>query len=119
MQTYPIAGKLLEQKFLFGIAIRDLADVFSMPFVLVGLTSFTGIAETHQLWIAGLGFLVSIFILYKTPPAQHPRHWVIAYLTYHLGTTTYLNRPVERDRDPGMIQDIVISDTIDTPSYRP
>lgn len=109
METYPIAGKLLEQKFLFGISIRDLVDVFSIPFIFVGVTAFAGVSETYYLWIGGIGFVVSVIILFKTPAAQRPRHWVPAFLSYHLGSTTYLNRPVERDSSRGSIQDVVLT----------
>lgn len=109
MQTYPIAGQLLEQKFLFGISIRDLADVFSIPLVFVGVTSFAGFSDVYYVWIGGVGFVISFVILFKTPPAQRPRHWVPAYLSYQLGSTTYLNRPAERDRDRGMMQDVVLT----------
>ena len=109
METYPIAGQLLEQKFLFGISIRDMVDVFSIPFVFIGVVAFAGASESHYLWIGGFGFVVSVFILLKTPPAQRPRHWVPAYLSFHLGTTTYLNRPVERDTSRGRIQDVVLT----------
>ena len=118
METYPIAGQLLEQKFLFGISIRDLVDVFSIPFVFVGVTAFAGVSESTYLWFGGVGFIVSIIILYQTPAAQRPRHWVPAYLSYHIGSTTYLNRPVERDSSRGSIQDVVLTwgDEEDGPS---
>lgn len=109
METFPIAGQLLEQKFLLGIPIRDLVDVFSIPLVLIGLASSTGISDGYYLWMGGLGFAVSALVLVKTPATQRPRHWVPAYVAYHIGTTTYLNRPVERDRDRGRDQDVVLT----------
>lgn len=109
METYPIAGQLLEQKFLLGISIGDLVDVFSIPLLIIGITAFTGIPEAYYLWMGGIGFVIAAAVLYKTPPAQRPREWVPANVTYHLGTTTYLNRPVERDRARGRIQDVVLT----------
>lgn len=109
METYPIAGQLLEQKFLFGISIRDLVDVFSIPFIFVGVVAFAGASESLYIWIGGFGFAISAFILLKTPPAQRPRHWLPAYVSFHLGTTTYLNRPVERNTDRGRIQDVILT----------
>lgn len=109
MQTYPIAGQLLEQKFLFGKSMRDVADVFSIPFLFVGIVSFAGLPEGSYLWIVGGGFALSFIILLKTPPAQRPRHWVAASLSFHLGTTTHLNRPVIRNTDRGRIQDVVLT----------
>lgn len=109
METYPIAGQLLEQKFLFGISIRDLFDVFSIPFIFVGVTAFAGLSEAHYLWMGGMGFFVSVVVLFRTPAAQRPRHWVPSFLAYHIGSTTYLNRPVERDSSRGRIQDVVLT----------
>lgn len=109
METYPIAGQLLEQKFLLGISMQDLVDVFLIPFLFVGIVSFVGASESSYLWIGGVGFALSFVILIKTPPAQRPRHWVAAYLSFKLGTTTYLNRPVIQNTDRGKIQDVVLT----------
>lgn len=109
MQTYPIAGQLLEQKLLFGISIRDLADVFAIPFVLMGVASFAGVSDVYYILLGGVGVLVSFAILFATPPAQRPRRWVWAALRYHAGSNTYLNRPVERERERGMVQDVVVT----------
>lgn len=108
MRSFPIAGRLLEQKFLFGLSLKHL-EVLAIPFAFMVIPEFLGVPTMYYLWLGLVGLIFAGLVLYYTPPVQRPREWVIGWFHINYGTTTYLNRPTERGRARGKVQDGVLS----------
>lgn len=120
MKRYPVAGQLLEQPLLFGLSLRDL-EVAAIPVILLALAS--GINQSlpvtlpgvFPLGALGVGLVLAVYVLWRTPAGQYPREWVIALLRYYLGPTRYLWAPVESAHATGQYQDELRSLADDSP----
>lgn len=110
MKRYPVAGKLLEQPLLFGLTRRDLEVAVFPAFLLAivsGIDSILGIdlPGVVLLGVMGLGVLIALGILWRTPAGQYPRGWSFAVIRHRFGPTRYLWVPVEPAHAPGRYRD--------------
>lgn len=107
MDTYPIAGTVIESRLFFGLSAKDVGQVLLVPLLVLGIAQSIGITGTLFRWLGGGGLAVGIIVLLVTPSAQSPLGYARATIQYYLGTTTYRNRRSEHDRPRGHVQDVV------------
>lgn len=107
MDTYPIAGQVIESNLFFGLSARDVGQVLAVPLLFLGIAQSLGLTGDLFLMAGGAGFVVGIVILLLTPSAQRPLAYARATVHYYLTSTTYRNRPSEHDRPRGQVQDVV------------
>lgn len=110
MKRYPVAGKLLEHRLFFGFTISDL-EVGVIPVLTLALGSglvnalhppFSGLITIGS---GGFGFILGVYVLWRTPAGQTPRKWLIAAARHFAGPDRYLWQPIERSMAPGRYLD--------------
>lgn len=109
MDTYPIAGRVIELDLFFGLSAKDVGQVLIVPILFLGIAKSFEVTGQAFLWIGGAGLALGVGILLVTPSAQRPLHYARATVQYYLGTTTYHNRRAEDDRPRGQVQDVVVT----------
>jgi membrane protein implicated in regulation of membrane protease activity len=107
MDTYPIAGQVIETRLFFGLTARDIGQVLILPLLILGIAQSIGISGDPFLWLGGAGFAIGLGILLITPSAQTPLGYARASAQYYLGTTSFRHRQSEHDRPRGVYQDVV------------
>jgi len=88
----PVAGNLLESKFL-GVSIRRLGESMAIPIApcVVGYTLGIPLLVTFPLFVVGIGIGVLIYV--KTPPGQRPLRYAHAVLRHRTSNTVYVWAP--------------------------
>lgn len=107
MDTFPVAGQVIESRLSFGLTLRDIGEVLIVPLLSLGIAQSLGISGDPFLVLAGASLAVSISILLVTPSAQSPLEYARATVQYYLGTTTFTHRQSEHDRPDGTTQAVV------------
>lgn len=107
MDTYPVAGQVIESRLFFGLTLQDIGQVLLFPLLTLGIAQSLGISGDPFLWLGGAGLAVGISILLVTPSAQSPLGYGRATVQYYLGTTSFTHRQSEHDRPDGSTQAVV------------
>lgn len=107
MDTYPIAGQVIEPNLFFGLSAKDIGQIPIIPLLFLGFAQSLGISGALFLWTGGIGLGLGVLLLLLTPSAQRPLAYARATIAYYLGTTTYHNRPSEHDRPRGTVRALV------------
>lgn len=107
MDTFPVAGQVIESRLFFGLTLRDIGEVLLVPLLSLGIAQSLGISGELFLVFAGVSLAVGLGILLVTPNAQSPLEYARATTQYYLGTTQFTHRQSEHDRPDGATQAVV------------
>jgi hypothetical protein len=91
METFPIAGQIINTKLTFGLTARDIGEALVLPFLGLGSAQSLGASGNLFLIATGIALALGIVILLITPAAQRPLSYARACVHFYLGTTTYRN----------------------------
>ena len=88
----PVAGNLLESKFL-GLSVRRLGESMVIPIApcLIGYTLGVPLLVTFPLFVVGIG--IGALIYARTPPGQRPLRYTHALVRHRTGGNVYVWAP--------------------------
>jgi cell division protein FtsW (lipid II flippase) len=92
METFPIAGQIINTKLIFGLTARDIGEALVLPFLGLGIAQSLGASGDLFLIATGIALAFGVLILLITPAAQRPLSYARACAHYYFGTTSYRNR---------------------------
>jgi hypothetical protein len=103
----PVAGNLLESKFL-GVSVRRLGESMLLPIgpCVLAYTLGVPLVVSFPLFVGGLAVGVLIFV--RTPPGQRPLRYAHAVVRYRSGSNVYVwapEKPLEDTLARGVRQD--------------
>lgn len=107
METFPIAGRIINTKLVFGLTAREVGEVLLLPFLALGIAQSLGYTGTVMLISGGSGLALGICILLVTPAGQRPINYARAVFEYNLTPNTYYNRRTRPADETPVIQDVV------------
>ncbi|GAA0253373.1 hypothetical protein ACFFQF_33770 [Haladaptatus pallidirubidus] len=107
METFPIAGQIINTKLIFGLTARDIGEALVIPFLGLGIAQSLGASGDLFLITTGIALALGVVILLITPAAQSPLSYARACVHYYLGTTTYRNRRTRPATETAKTQDVV------------
>ncbi|WP_266081567.1 hypothetical protein [Haladaptatus caseinilyticus] len=107
METFPIAGQVINTKIVFGLTARDVGEALVLPFLGLGIAQSLGASGDLFLIATGIALVLGVVILLITPAAQRPLSYARACAQYYFGTTTYQNRRVRPAAETTKTQDVV------------
>ncbi|MFB6283244.1 MAG: hypothetical protein ABEK59_04820 [Halobacteria archaeon] len=118
MRRYPVAGKVFEVDFAFGIRFRDIFDLLGLIFVALMVSAVVSdilpSVEKHTVWIVVGALFLGVFIMFKSPPEQRPRNWVVRFLKYQISGNEYYHLKTEEDRGKIKIQNRLLTGGVDS-----
>jgi hypothetical protein len=88
----PVAGNLLESKFL-GMSIRRLGESMALPIApcVLGYTLGVPLLITVPLFVVGIGIGALMYV--KTPPGQRPLRYAHAVIRHRTSGNVYVWAP--------------------------
>lgn len=107
METFPIAGQIINTKLIFGLTARDIGEALVIPFLGLGIAQSLGASGDLFLIATGIALALGVVILLITPAAQRPLSYARACVHYYLGITTYRNRRTRPATETTKTQDVV------------
>jgi hypothetical protein len=107
METFPIAGRIINTKLVFGLTAREVGEVLVIPFLALGIAQSLGFTGTVFLIAGGIGLTLGIFILLVAPAGQRPISYVRAAADYYLSSNAYYNRRTRPETETPVVQDVV------------
>jgi hypothetical protein len=107
METFPIAGQIINTKLIFGLTARDIGEALVLPFLGLGIAQSLGASGDLFLIATGCALGLGVVILLIMPAAQRPLNYARACAHYYFGTTTYRNRRTRPATETTNIQDVV------------
>ncbi|WP_227357551.1 hypothetical protein [Haladaptatus salinisoli] len=107
METFPIAGQIINTKLIFGLTARDIGEALVLPFLGLGIAQSLGASGDLFLMATGLALALGVVVLLITPAAQRPLSYARACVHYYLGTTVYRNRRTRPTTETTKTQDVV------------
>lgn len=107
MDTFPVAGQVIESRLFFGLTLRDVGEVVLVPLLCLSIAQSLGISGDPFLLLAGGSLVFGLGILLVTPSAQSPLEYARATVQYYLGTTRFIHRQSKHDRPDGATQAVV------------
>ena len=107
METFPIAGRIINTKLVFGLTAREAGEVLIIPFLALGIAQSLGFTGTLFLIAGGVGLTLGVLILLVAPAGQRPLIYARAAAEYHLSSNTYYNRRTRPEGEAPVIQDVV------------
>ena len=107
MKTFPIAGRIINTKLVFGLTAREAGEVLIIPFLTLGIAQSLGFTGTLFLIAGSIGLTLGILILLVAPAGQRPLIYARAAVEYYLSSNSYYNRCVRSEEETPVVQDIV------------
>ena len=107
METFPIAGRIINTKLVFGLTAREVGEVLIIPFLALGIAQSLGFTGTLFLIAGGIGLTLGILILLVAPAGQRPISYARAAADYYLSSNSYYNRRTRPEAETPVIQDVV------------
>ncbi|USZ73549.1 hypothetical protein [Natronosalvus halobius] len=107
METFPIAGRIINTKLLFGLTAREAGEVLVIPFLALGIAQSLGFTGTLFLIAGGIGLTLGILILLVAPAGQRPISYARAAADYYLSSNSYYNRRTRTKAETAVVQDVV------------
>ncbi|AQL44719.1 hypothetical protein BV210_18375 (plasmid) [Halorientalis sp. IM1011] len=107
MDTFPIAGRIINTKLLFGLTAREVGEVLIIPFLALGIAQSLGFTGTLFLIAGGIGLSVGSIILLVAPAGQRPISYARAAAEYYLSSNAYYNRRTRPAAETPVVQDVV------------
>ena len=107
METFPIAGRIINTKLLFGLTAREAGEVLIIPFLALGIAQSLGFTGTLFLVAGGIGLTLGVLILLVAPAGQRPLIYARAAAEYYLSSNSYYNRRVRPEAETPIVQDVV------------
>ena len=107
METFPIAGRIINTKLVFGLTAREVGEVLIIPFLTLGIAQSLGFTGTLFLIAGGIGLTLGILILLVAPAGQRPISYARAAADYYLSSNSYYNRRTRPEAETPVIQDVV------------
>ena len=107
METFPIAGRIINTKLVFGLTAREVGEVLIIPFLALGIAQSLGFTGTLFLIAGGIGLTLGILILLVAPAGQRPISYARAAADYYLSSNSYYNRRTRPEAETPVIRDVV------------
>ncbi|ADB63726.1 hypothetical protein Htur_4997 (plasmid) [Haloterrigena turkmenica DSM 5511] len=107
METFPIAGRVVNTKLVFGLTAREAGEVLVVPFLAMGIAQSLGFTGTLFLGAGGIGLAIGILTLLVSPAGQRPISYARAAAEYYLGSNEYHNRRTRPEPETPVAQDVV------------
>lgn len=107
METFPIAGRIINTKLIFGLTAREVGEVLIIPFLALGIAQSLGFTGTLFLIAGGVGLSLGILILLVAPAGQRPISYARAAAEYYLSSNSYYNRRIRPEAETPTVQDVV------------
>lgn len=107
METFPIAGRIINTKLVFGLTAREVGEVLIIPFLALGIAQSLGFTGTLFLIAGGIGLTLGILILLVSPAGQRPISYARAAADYYLSSNSYYNRRTRPEAETAVVQDVV------------
>ncbi|MFC4360244.1 hypothetical protein ACFO0N_20035 [Halobium salinum] len=107
METFPIAGRIINTKLVFGLTAREVGEVLIIPFLALGIAQSLGFTGTLFLIAGGIGLTLGILILLVAPAGQRPISYARAAADYYLSSNSYYNRRTRTEAETPVVQDVV------------
>lgn len=107
METFPIAGRIINTKLVFGLTAREVGEVLIIPFLALGIAQSLGFTGTLFLIAGGIGLTLGILILLVAPAGQRPISYARAAADYYLSSNSYHNRRTRPETETAVVQDVV------------
>ncbi|WP_408960193.1 hypothetical protein [Natrinema sp. 74] len=107
METFPIAGRIINTKLVFGLTAREVGEVLIIPFLALGIVQSLGVTGTPFLIAGGVGLTLGILILLVAPAGQRPISYARAAADYYLSSNSYYNRRTRPEAETPVVQDVV------------
>ena len=107
METFPIAGRIINTKLVFGLTAREVGEVLIIPFLALGIAQSLGFTGTLFLIAGGIGLTLGILILLVAPAGQRPISYARAAADYYLSSNSYYNRRTRPEAGTPVVQDVV------------
>ncbi|MFC6734412.1 hypothetical protein [Haladaptatus sp. DYSN1] len=107
METFPIAGRIINTKLVFGLTAREAGEVLIIPFLALGIAQSLGFTGTLFMIAGGIGLTLGILILLVAPAGQRPLSYARAAAAYYLSSNTYYNRRTRPEEETPVVQDVV------------
>jgi len=107
METFPIAGRIINTKLVFGLTAREVGEVLIIPFLALGIAQSLGFTGTLFLIAGGIGLTLGILILLVAPAGQRPISYARAAADYYLSSNSYYNRRTRPEAETPVVQDVV------------
>jgi hypothetical protein len=107
METFPIAGRIINTKLAFGLTAREAGEVLLLPFLTLGIAQSLGFTGTLFLVSGGIGLTLGVLILLVSPAGQRPISYARATAEYYFSSNSSYNRRTRPDAETPRIQDVV------------
>lgn len=107
METFPIAGRIINTKVVYGLTAREVGEVLIIPFLALGIAQSLGFTGTVFMAAGGIGLTLGILILLVAPAGQRPISYARAAADYYLSSNAYYNRRTRPDAETPVIQDVI------------
>ncbi|WP_254533442.1 hypothetical protein [Natrinema gelatinilyticum] len=107
METFPIAGRIINTKVVYGLTAREVGEVLIIPFLALGIVQSLGFTGTVFMIAGGIGLALGILILLVAPAGQRPISYARAAVDYYLSSNAYYNRRTRPDAETPVIQDVI------------
>lgn len=107
METFPIAGRIINMKLVFGLTAREAGEVLTIPLLALGIAQSLGFTGTLFLIAGGIGFTLGILILLVAPAGQRPLIYARAAAEYYLSSNSYYHRRTRPEEETPVVQDVV------------
>lgn len=107
MDTFPIAGRVINTKLAFGLTAREVGEVLILPFLALGIAQSLGFTGPVFLIAGGIGLGLGLVVLLVTPAGQRPLRYARAALEYYLSSNSFYNRPTRPAPETPVVQDVV------------
>jgi hypothetical protein len=107
METFPIAGRIINTKLVFGLTAREVGEVLIIPFLALGMAQSLGFTGTLFLIAGGIGLTLGVLILLVAPAGQRPISYARAAAAYYLSSNSYYNCRIRPEGETPVVQDVV------------
>jgi hypothetical protein len=92
MESYPVAGNVLQDEVWAGVEVGEVAKLVAVPVLIFGYGTVLDLPETVYVPVAlGLVVVIGLAILFA-PGSQSSFEYVVASLDYYLTRNTYYKR---------------------------
>ena len=107
METFPIAGRIINTKLILGLTAQEVGEVLLIPFLALGIAQSLGVTGALLYAAGGVGLLLGICILLVAPAGQRPISYTRAATEYYLTENSYHNRRTRTADETPRVQDVV------------
>lgn len=90
----PIPGEILKQDIIFGLSFDEIVALAAVPLVLVlPATMIEQIPLEVTFGLVGVGAIIVMAIVLKSPEGQSPVEWFPAYIERRIQPNEYMLKP--------------------------